>query len=97
MPVDHPAPLTADEDPGTAKLFNALMSLSVPPSNIDELRSLSRGALSSASIDLIGLNESLAAMEFCIYLEIECGLSVVPEDLIDLHCIGDVLDLINRS
>lgn len=75
-------------------ICDALSSLSLPPAGLEQLRTLSKDQFSAIPLGKLGLDESLGAMEFCIQLEIGCGIVVSPEDLVVVDCAGDLLALI---
>lgn len=75
-------------------ICDALSSLSLPPAGLEQLRTLSKDQFSAIPPGELGLDESLGIMEFCIQLELVCGIVVTPEDLVFVHDSGDLLALI---
>ena len=43
--------------------------------------------------------DSLAAMEFCIYLELNCGIEITPDELEDIKSMNELTSVVsaNRS
>lgn len=73
---------------------DALSSLSLPPAGIERLKTLSKEQFCMVSLNALGIDESLGAMEFCIQLEIACGIVVTPEDLVAVYSAGELVELI---
>lgn len=73
---------------------DALSSLSIPPAGIEQLKTLSKEQFCMVSLNALGIDESLGAMEFCIQLEIARGIVITPEDLVVVRSASELLVLI---
>lgn len=76
-------------------VVKCLASLSNPPSDI---QGLSQKMLEGQCLDLVGdlYLDSLGSMEFCIQAELELGLVITPEDLIDARTSDELLKIVRR-
>ncbi|CAK6700096.1 hypothetical protein OGCDGJMD_02790 [Cyanobium usitatum str. Tous] len=76
-----------------AMVAHALQSLSVPPAEAEQIQANLVAGADTLSLEDLGL-DSLGAMEFCIHLELELGIVVQPEELINGHFAEDLLCLV---
>lgn len=74
-------------------LIDSLLAQSVPGSLIDQVISRLRAdaeAMSLAELDF----DSLGLMEVCLHLELDHGVPLTPDDVLQLTSVSDLLDAI---
>lgn len=73
-----------------AMVMQALAALSLPPPDLPGIEARMVAGEDSVLVDDLGL-DSLGAMEFCIYFELELGFVVTPEDLLTSRSTASLL------
>ena len=77
-------------------VMQALAALSLPPPDLSGIESRMLVGENLTLVDDLGL-DSLGAMEFCIYLELELEIVVIPEDLILCDSATKLICLVESS
>lgn len=74
--------------------MDSLLAQSVPGQGVDEL--IARLRRQAETMELVELGfESLGLMEFCLHLELDHGVPLTPDDVLELAAVSELLDAIS--